>query len=67
MCPYGAAQLGALVVNDLTPALGLPPMAGGWELGSWVYEPNYNDPAGSCPADQPPPGYAGSAVPGPPS
>jgi peptidoglycan/LPS O-acetylase OafA/YrhL len=67
MCPYGAAELGALVVNDLTPALGLPSMAGGWELGSWVQEPNYNDPAGACPADQPPPGYAGSAVPGPPS
>ena len=27
MCPYGAAEFGALVVNDLTPVLGLSPMA----------------------------------------
>jgi peptidoglycan/LPS O-acetylase OafA/YrhL len=67
MCPYGAAELGALVVSDLTPVLGLGPMAAGWELGSWVHDANYNDPPGACPADQPPPGYTGLAVPGPPS
>ena len=39
MCPYGAAELGSLVVNDLTPVLGLSPMAPGWELGSWVHDP----------------------------
>jgi peptidoglycan/LPS O-acetylase OafA/YrhL len=67
MCPYGAAEFGSLVVNDLAPVLGLPSMTAGWELGSWVHEPNYNDPPGACPDDQPPPGYKGVPVPGPPS
>jgi len=67
MCPYGAAELGALVVNDLTPVLGLSPMAPGWQLGSWVQDPNFNDPPGACPADQPPPHYDGVPVPGPAS
>jgi len=67
MCPYGAAELGALVVNDLTPVLRLPTMAPGWEHGSWVHDPTFNDPPGACPDDQPPSGYAGIVVPGPPS
>jgi peptidoglycan/LPS O-acetylase OafA/YrhL len=67
MCPYGAAQLGSLVANDLTPVLGLAPLAPNWELGSWAQEPNFNDPPGACPADQPPPAYTGLAVPGPAS
>ena len=61
MCPYGAAELGSLVVGDLTPVLGLPPMAPDWEFGSWVHDPNFNDPAGACPDDQPPPRYAGAS------
>jgi peptidoglycan/LPS O-acetylase OafA/YrhL len=67
MCPYGAAELGALVVDDLTPVLSLPAPAPGWELGAWVHDANFNDPAGACPDDQPPAGYAGLSVPGPPS
>ncbi len=67
MCPYGAAQLGALVVDDLSPVLGLAPMTPGWELGSWVHDANFDDPPGACPDDQPPPHYHGVAVPGPPS
>jgi hypothetical protein len=67
MCPYGSAEIGALVTNDLTPVLGLPALAPGWELGSWVHDPNFNDPVGACPDDQPPSGYAGMPVPGPPS
>ena len=67
MCPYGAAEFGALLVSDLTPVLHLSPMAPGWELGDWVRDANFNDPPGACPADQPPPGYAGIPVPGPPS
>ena len=67
VCPYGAAELGALVDGDLTPVLGLPTMAPGWEDGSWVHDANFNDPPGACPDDQPPAGYAGVAVPGPPS
>jgi peptidoglycan/LPS O-acetylase OafA/YrhL len=67
LCPYGAAQFGSLVVDDLTPVLGLAPMAPNWELGAWVHGANFNDPPGSCPDDQPPPGYNGVAVPGPAS
>jgi len=67
MCPYGAAEFGALVESDLSPVLGLAPMTPGWELGSWVHDANFDDPPGACPADQPPSRYAGVAVPGPPS
>ena len=67
VCPYGAAEFGALLVRDLTPVFDLAPMRAGWELGSWVDDPRYSDPPGSCPADQPPPGYRGVAVPGPAS
>jgi hypothetical protein len=62
-CPYGAAQWGALTTNELTKDLKLPPMKPGWELGDWIHDPNYNQPAGACPDDQPPPGYHGIAVP----
>ena len=63
LCPYGAAALGALVVGDLTPALGLGPLAPGWEAGAWIKDPRYNDPPGACPNDQPPSGYTGTPVP----
>jgi len=62
-CPYGAAEFGAFVTEDLTDQLHLPPMQPGWEFGRWTRSPRYNDPAGACPADQPPPGYHGDAVP----
>ena len=63
-CPYGAAELGALVDEELTPILHLGPMATGWELGNWTQDARYNDPAGACPADQPPtPDYNGIQVP----
>jgi hypothetical protein len=67
MCPYAAAEFGALVVQELTPVLHLGPAPPGWQLGAWVSAPNYNDPPGACPDDQPPPGYAGLAIPGAPS
>jgi hypothetical protein len=67
MCPFGAAELGLLVDQDLTPSLGLSPPAPGWELGNWVHDANFNQPAGACPDDQPPPGYVGTPVPGSPS
>jgi hypothetical protein len=63
MCPYGAAQFGALITADLTPYLRLGAMKPGWEYGSWTLDPRYNDPPGACPDDQPPSGYAGVAVP----
>src|SRR5439155_2245184 len=62
-CPYGAAKFGALITEELTAQLHLPPMKSGWELGAWVHDRRYNDPIGACPADQPPPGYHGIPVP----
>jgi hypothetical protein len=63
-CPYGAAELGALVTQDLTPALHLGPMSAGWESAPWTRDPRYDDPPGACPADQPPtPSYRGLRVP----
>ena len=66
MCPYGAAQFGALVASELTPILGLGPLRPGWEFGPWTQDPRYDDPPGACPDDQPPPGYRGLPVPRPP-
>ena len=63
MCPYGAAEWGALTTQDLTSALGLGPMTGPWQLGPWTKDRRYNDPPGACPADQPPPGYSGIRIP----
>jgi peptidoglycan/LPS O-acetylase OafA/YrhL len=66
-CPYGAAEFGALITEDLTPLLQLAPMRPGWEFGVWTHNPRYNDPPGACPDDQPPPGYQGVPVPKPTS
>ena len=63
LCPYGAAELGALVEGDLATALRLGPMSPGWESGPWVHDGRYNDPVGTCPADQPPTQYRGVTVP----
>jgi len=65
LCPYGAAEFGALVVGDLTPALGLAAATPGWESGRWVHDHRYNDPPGACPADQPPAHYTGTPLPVP--
>jgi hypothetical protein len=64
MCPYGAAQFGALLTEELTPILDLAAPKPGWEFASWTDDPRYNDPPGACPDDQPPAGYRGVAVPG---
>ena len=53
VCPYGAAEFGQLVESVLSTPLGLDPMTPGWQEGSWIHDPRYNDPAGACPADQP--------------
>jgi peptidoglycan/LPS O-acetylase OafA/YrhL len=62
-CPYGAAEFGALITEDLTAQLHLPTMRPGWEFGAWTRSHRYDDPPGACPADQPPPGYQGVPVP----
>ncbi|HET6811027.1 MAG TPA: acyltransferase [Acidimicrobiales bacterium] len=63
MCPYGAALFGSAVVTALERPLLLGDMAAGWETGTWTHDGRYNDPPGACPADQPPPGYAGIPLP----
>ena len=62
LCPYGAALLGATVTQGLESVLHIGPMTPGWELGAWTRDRRYNDPAGACPADQPPSGYQGLPV-----
>ena len=64
MCPYGAAEFGALVTEELTGQLKLAPMQPGWSTGAWTKAPRYDHPAGVCPDDQPPSGYQGVPVPG---
>lgn len=64
MCPYGAAEFGALVTEELTGQLQLAPMRPGWSTGKWTRAPRYDQPAGVCPDDQPPSGYQGITVPG---
>jgi hypothetical protein len=65
LCPYGAAELGALVAAELVPDVHLGPMWPGWETEAWVHDGRYNRPPGACPADQPPAKYAGIALPVP--
>ena len=60
MCPYGAAQFGALVTEELTPILGLAPGEAGMGVRIVDGDPRYNDPPGACPDDQPPAGYRGT-------
>jgi peptidoglycan/LPS O-acetylase OafA/YrhL len=62
-CPFGAAEFGALIVDDFTAKLRLPQMRQGWEFGAWTRDPRFNQPPGACPADQLPPGYHGIPVP----
>jgi hypothetical protein len=64
-CPLGAAEFGQLITNDLEQLIGLPPPHPGWQFGSWNHDARYNDPAGACPNDHPPPHYHGTAVPAP--
>jgi hypothetical protein len=63
MCPYGAAQFGALLTAELSPLLHLRSPKPGWEFASWTKDARYNDPPGACPDDQPPGGYDGLRVP----
>jgi peptidoglycan/LPS O-acetylase OafA/YrhL len=63
MCPYGAAEFGALVTAELTPLLHLGAVQPGWEFASWTKDARYNDPPGACPDDKPPAGYRGVTVP----
>lgn len=63
LCPYGAAEFGGLLVQDLTPQLHLAKPKPGWEFGPWTHAHRYDQPPGACPNDQPPPGYRGTLLP----
>jgi hypothetical protein len=68
LCPFGAAELGQLVVSDLHSMLGLDPPAPGWVFGPWAADPRYNfgiGGPGACPEDRPLPGYDGVLLPKP--
>ncbi len=68
LCPFGAAELGQLVVGDMQSMLGLGPPASGWQIGPWTADPRYNfgiGGPGACPDDQPLPGYDGLLLPKP--
>ncbi|HZT67416.1 MAG TPA: acyltransferase family protein [Acidimicrobiales bacterium] len=54
LCPSGAARLGSAVLASVSPAWSLPAPVAGWWKGSWTADPRFNDPPGSCAADQPP-------------
>ncbi|HZT64904.1 MAG TPA: acyltransferase family protein [Acidimicrobiales bacterium] len=54
-CPTGAARTSAAVEALLAPAWSLPAPAPTWWQGSWVHDPRFDEPPGSCPDDQPPP------------
>jgi peptidoglycan/LPS O-acetylase OafA/YrhL len=66
MCPYGAAEFGLLIVNDLNRSLHLGQPFSGWQYRAWTANPTFNDPPGACPNDQPPAHYRGELVPGTP-
>jgi hypothetical protein len=53
LCPTGAARLAEAVVASTGPSWHLPPPAATWLGGAWALDARYNDPAGSCPDDQP--------------
>ena len=68
VCPYGAAELGALVDGDLTPGARAPDHGaglGGRRAGCTT--PTTTTPPAPAPTTNLPAGYAGVAVPGPPS
>jgi hypothetical protein len=54
LCPEGSARYAAAVLADMTQVFGLAPAAGDWSQGSWTTDPDFNDPPGTCPDDQPP-------------
>jgi peptidoglycan/LPS O-acetylase OafA/YrhL len=55
LCPEGAALYTNAMLADITPVFGLAPAASDWSQGAWALDANFNNPAGSCPDDHPPP------------
>jgi len=53
LCPAGAVRYADAVLADLTSLLHLAPAQPGWWGQTWVHDPRYNTPPGSCPDDHP--------------
>ncbi len=53
LCPAGAVRYADAVLADLTPLFHLAPARAGWWDQTWVNDPRYNTPPGSCPDDHP--------------
>ena len=56
LCPEGSARYADALLADMTTVFHLAPAAGNWSQGSWVTDPNFNNPPGACPDDHPPNG-----------
>ncbi len=54
LCAEGSARYANALLADMTDVFKLAPAQGDWTQGSWVSDPDYNDPPGSCPDDHPP-------------
>jgi peptidoglycan/LPS O-acetylase OafA/YrhL len=54
LCPAGVTRYADAILADLTAIYRLAPASPRWWDGSWVDDPGYNDPPGSCPDDHPP-------------
>jgi peptidoglycan/LPS O-acetylase OafA/YrhL len=60
LCPEGAARYADALLTDLTAVFHLSPASNDWANGTWTSDPDFNDPAGACPDDHPPPGTTSS-------
>ena len=54
LCPEGSARYADALLADMTDVFKLAPAQGDWAQGSWVLDPDFNDPPGACPDDHPP-------------
>jgi peptidoglycan/LPS O-acetylase OafA/YrhL len=54
LCPEGSARYANALLADMTAVFKLAPAQGDWAQGSWVLDPDFNDPPGACPDDHPP-------------
>ncbi len=53
LCPDGSARYANALLADMTAVFHLGPAKGDWPQGSWVTNPDFNNPPGACPDDHP--------------
>ncbi len=56
LCPEGSARYADALLADMTSLFHLAPASNDWSQGSWVTDPDFNNPPGACPDDHPPSG-----------